>query len=202
MQIAVIGSGNVGATLGSRWAAAGHEVLFGARDPHSPKAVAALAKAGDNARIVDIPSAIAASTVVVIAVPGRAVPEFAAEHGSALAGKLVIDATNQFDQPVINGLPALRAVAPTATFIRAFNSQGWETFADPIFAGVQADLFYCAPEGEAREVAEQLIADVGFRPILAGDLSRIALVDNLGALWVNLAFAQQRGRRVTLKLLG
>jgi predicted dinucleotide-binding enzyme len=31
MQIAIIGTGNVGAALGQRWAAAGHDILFGVR---------------------------------------------------------------------------------------------------------------------------------------------------------------------------
>ena len=32
MKIAVIGKGNIGGTLGSRWQAAGHDVVYGARD--------------------------------------------------------------------------------------------------------------------------------------------------------------------------
>ena len=31
MKIAVIGKGNIGGTLGSKWSAAGHDVVYGAR---------------------------------------------------------------------------------------------------------------------------------------------------------------------------
>jgi predicted dinucleotide-binding enzyme len=37
MKIAVIGMGNVGGVLGRRWAKAGHQVTFGARNPNDPK---------------------------------------------------------------------------------------------------------------------------------------------------------------------
>ena len=37
MKIAVIGMGNVGATLGKRWGEVGHEVIFGVRDLESQK---------------------------------------------------------------------------------------------------------------------------------------------------------------------
>lgn len=201
MRIAVIGSGNIGTTLGTAWAAAGHQVVFGVRDPQSPRARTAQRAAGDTAQVARVGEALAAAEVVLIAIPGAAVADFATEHAAALNGKLVIDATNQFGQPVINALAPLQAAAPQASFIRAFNSLGWENFAEPQIDGVQIDLFYASPEGQARMVAEQLIADAGLHPVRVGDLAQVPLVDNLGALWVALAFGQQRGRRVAFKLL-
>src|SRR5258707_14067880 len=37
MQLAILGTGAVGGTLGRRWAVLGHEVRFGARDPRAAK---------------------------------------------------------------------------------------------------------------------------------------------------------------------
>ena len=34
MKIGVIGAGNIGGTIGAKWAARDHEVFFGVRDPH------------------------------------------------------------------------------------------------------------------------------------------------------------------------
>jgi predicted dinucleotide-binding enzyme len=62
-------------------------------------------------------------------------------------------------------------------------------------------MFYCGPEGQARQAVERLIADVGLRPIRAGDLEQAHLVDNLGALWVRLAFGEKMGRKLAFKLL-
>jgi len=148
-----------------------------------------------------IAGALAGAEVVVLALPGMAVAAFAQEHGPALNGKIVVDTTNQFGQPVLNGLAAIQAVAPEATLVRAFNSLGWENFAEPVIDGAQADLFYVSPEGKARTVAEELISAVGLRPVRVGDLPQAPLVDNLGALWGALAFGQGHGRRVAFKLL-
>ncbi len=201
MQIAIIGSGNIGGTLGAKWAAAGHSVVFGARDPQSPKTRAALGAAGAQAKVDSIAGALAMAEVVVLALPGMAVAAFAQEHGPALNGKIVVDTTNQFGQPVLNGLAAIQAAAPEATLVRAFNSLGWENFAEPVIDGTQADLFYVSHEGKARTVAEELISAVGLRPVRVGDLAQAPLVDNLGALWGALAFGQGHGRRVAFKLL-
>ena len=55
MKIAVIGIGNVGGTLGPAWAKAGHEVIFGVRDPDSAKVKTLLEKTGPNARAAAVP---------------------------------------------------------------------------------------------------------------------------------------------------
>lgn len=199
MQIAVIGGGNIGRTVGGAWARAGHSVIIGARDLSSPKAAAAAAVEG--AQVMSIPEALAAAEVVLIAIPGAAVAAFAAEHGAALSAKLVIDSTNQFGQPVMSGIAALAAAAPQAMLARAFNSLGWENVAEPVISGIQADLLYVSHEGAARTLTEQLIADVGLRPIRVGDLGQVALVDIVGALWGALVFGQNMGRRLAFKVL-
>ena len=51
MKIAILGAGNIGGTLGAKWAAAGHAVVFGVRDPDTPKARVALETAGQGARL-------------------------------------------------------------------------------------------------------------------------------------------------------
>jgi predicted dinucleotide-binding enzyme len=128
-------------------------------------------------------------------------PETVGALGSALNGKLVIDTTNQFGRPVINSIGVIERAAPQATIVRAFNSLGWENFVEPSIGGAQADLFYCGPEGQARAVAEQLIADVGLRPVRVGDLAQAPLVDNIGALWGALAYGQRMGRHLAFKVL-
>ena len=81
MRIAVIGAGNIGRTLGTKWANAGHQVVYGVRTPGAP----------DTASVAD---AVASAEVVVLAVPGAAAKGVLARLGDALAGKVVIDATN------------------------------------------------------------------------------------------------------------
>src|SRR3954464_13112039 len=137
-SIAVIGTGNIGSTIGEAWRRAGHDVAFASRSPEPPRTVA-------------IPDAIAAAEVVLLAVPGGAVPELLAEHGARLDGRVVIDATNDVAGERLNHAEAYGTQAPGARFVRAFNTLGWEMFAEPQIAGETADLFWCGPDNAGVE---------------------------------------------------
>ncbi len=202
LKIAVLGSGNIGGTLGAKWLAAGHRVVFGVRDAASPKAKAAAAKAGPDAKLDTFADAMRFGEVVVIAVPSNAVEEALAGLGEALNGKIVIDTTNRFGSPVVNQTAAIAAVAPQAKIYRAFNSLGWENFAEPVINGEQADMFYCGPEGDSKGIVERLIADVGLRPVYVGGIETAPLVDNVGSLWVELVFRQHKPRHIAFRMIG
>jgi 8-hydroxy-5-deazaflavin:NADPH oxidoreductase len=186
VRIAAIGRGNIGGTLGEKWRAAGHEVVYGIRSPGEP----------GTASVED---AVARAEVVVLAVPGRAARELVGSLGDALAGKVVVDATNAVGADALN---CLDAVPPTAHAVRAFNTLGWESFAEPVVDGVQADLVFAADGDHAREVAERLIRDVGLRPVYAGGPEAYDIVDGVTRLWFTLALRRGLGRRVAFKVLG
>jgi 8-hydroxy-5-deazaflavin:NADPH oxidoreductase len=186
MKIAVIGAGNIGRTLGGAWDAAGHDVVYGVRTPG----------ASGTASIAD---AVAGAGTVVLAIPGPAAKELIASLGEALSDRVVIDATN--DVQGTGTLHALDELADGAHPVRAFNTLGWENFANPTFDGIVADLFYAAEEGRARDVAERLIADVGLRPVWLGGVDAFDLVDSLTRLWFTLAFQRKLGRRLAFKML-
>ncbi|HYL08203.1 MAG TPA: NAD(P)-binding domain-containing protein [Candidatus Udaeobacter sp.] len=186
MKIAVIGAGNIGGTVGERWQAAGHEVVYGLRDPSK--------KAG--ARSID--QALAGAGAVLLALPGSAVAGFVREHARGLDGKVLIDATNNFRAASFNAWAEIAPLVPKAKLYRAFNTLGWDVFANPVLDGVQADLFYAGP-ADGSEVVEQLISDSGLRPIRVGDADQAGTVDGLLKLWVTLA--QSRGRRIAFKLI-
>lgn len=200
MKIAIIGAGNIGGTLGQKWAQAGHTVTFGVRDANSPKSEA-LRQAYPGAVFASPGEAAAAGDVVLLALPHAGVADFLYTHAAALAGKLVIDATNNFNAAVVSNIPAIQAAVPTARPYRAFNSLGWEVFANPVINGVQADHFYCGADGEDRKILAGLIAEIGVRPVWVGGLETLTTVDALGTLWVTLAFRRGLGRQVALKLL-
>jgi predicted dinucleotide-binding enzyme len=186
MKIAVIGAGNIGRTLGGKWADAGHEVIYGVRSPGAPGTAA-------------VSDAVTGADVVVLAVPGSAARDLLGSLGPALTDKVVIDATN--DVQGAGKLHALDELADGAHPVRAFNTLGWENFADPVFDGVTADLFYAAEEGHAKDVAERLIADIGLNPVWLGGIDTFDLVDSLTRLWFTLAFQRKLGRRLAFKML-
>ena len=198
MKIAILGAGNIGRTLGVKWIRAGHAVLFGVRDVRSSKTVSALEQA-QGAKALDVTTAIRESEVILFSLPWKMVPEIAQANEEGLNGKVLIDATNNFAGPVINNLEALQASAPEARIYRAFNSLGWEVFANPVIGGQTADMFYAGPDGETRSQIQKLIEEIGVNPIWVGDNDKIQLVDNIGALWVNMVFQRGWKRRSALK---
>src|SRR5947209_525497 len=94
MKIAVLGAGKIGGSLAKHWAAAGHDVVLGARDPNKPEIQDLARQLGSKTRTASIADSVADADAVLFSVPGPAVEETAQALGKALAGKVVIDATN------------------------------------------------------------------------------------------------------------
>ena len=200
MRIAMLGAGNIGGSLGQAWAAAGHQVIFGVRDPAAKKAALKSATPYLMAAVDTVQGAIAQGEVIVFAVPATAVEPIVQANASELNGKILIDATNDFGPGPMSRTATLVEYAPNARVFRAFNSLGWENFAHPNFDGVKADLFYCGTaDAAAQQTVESLIEQVGLRPIRVGDLSADPLLDDILRIWVVLSGA--RGRHLAFKVL-
>lgn len=187
MKIAVIGAGNIGSTVGSRWEAAGHDVAYGLREPAKKKGALPFDEALDGA------------DAVLLALPGAAVVDFVRQHAEHLDGKTIMDATNNIRGSSVNGWTEIARLLPEAELYRAFNSLGWEVFANPVLGGAQADLFYAGPEGRGKEKVERLIQDAGLRPIWVGGADQADTIDGVLKLWLTLA--RKRGRRIAFRLI-
>jgi 8-hydroxy-5-deazaflavin:NADPH oxidoreductase len=191
MDIAVVGTGFIGGILGRSLAGSGHAVRFGSRHPEDDDVAA-----GTTAATTTVAEALASAEVVILALPGAAVPALVAEHGDVLAGKLVIDATNQMGAPVANSRAALPA---GVRYARAFNTTGGENMASPVFDDGRADMFFSSPAADRSRV-EAVIEGVGLRPVFVGE-DQEGLVDCIFRLWIALAVTQGRGRRLAFRLL-
>ena len=200
--IAVIGQGRVGATLARKWALAGHQLVLGARDPKGERVRALAAELGAAATTATVADAVRDADVVVFAIPGAGMAGTVDAVAADLDGKTVIDATNNVGAQPLHSVDAIAAAAPGARVFRAFATLGWENFADPVIDGVQADLFYAGPEGEADATVAGLIADVGLRPVRVGDRTQLEVVENLAALWFAMVFQQGRPRHLAFKMIG
>ncbi|MFL6162880.1 MAG: NADPH-dependent F420 reductase [Jatrophihabitantaceae bacterium] len=190
MRIGVVGTGNIGGTLGTALARAGHQVKLGSRQPRP---------AADGPEVTDLAGAIADAEVVLLALPAGALDDFLAEHAGSIDGKLVIDATNRIGAPVANAAAQIAGAAPNARYARAFNTLGWENFAEPDFDGVPADMFFSAPRQD-RATVEELITAVGLRPVYLGE-GKQDVVDGVLPLWFALVQANGGNRRVALRVL-
>lgn len=189
MKIAVIGKGHIGGTLGSKWRAAGHAVVYGTRD--------GTGEGPGGAPVRSIGDALNGAEVVLLAVPGQAVPGVVNEQGAALGGKVVIDAVNRMGAPEFDSRALIADAAPSARYVRAFNSYGWENFADPA-PGVA--LFFAA-DPQARAAAEELISAAGLEPAYVGDATATATVDALLPLWFALVRQNGGDRKLALRIV-
>jgi len=203
LAIAVLGAGNIGRTVGKKWKAAGHEVRFSVNDPAGKNAQALRAETDNQVEIGTIGEVLQSNPdVVLIALPGGVVEMAAQTYAAQLNGRILIDAANRIGENPMHNLAHFQQHTPQAHVFRAFNSLGWETLAEPSFHGIQADLFYCGPDGEARTIVEQLISDVGLRPVYLGGDEQMGLLDSIASLWAALAFGQKKGRHLAFKALG
>jgi len=199
-KIAVLGAGKIGGTLGRTWVGAGNSVTFGVSNPTGQHAQEIKAELGNLAAIGTIAEALADADVVVFAIPGPTMADTIAANAPALADKLVIDAANRMGEPTANSLEDFRRHAPSARYVRAFNTLGWENFADPLFDGVAADLIYAGPEADC-PLVEQLIAEIGLHPVWLGDADQASAVDSLLRIWFTLAIQRGMGRHLAFKVL-
>jgi predicted dinucleotide-binding enzyme len=190
-RIAVIGAGNIGGTLGDVWRRAGHEVTYGVRNPGE--------RQEDGGTFATPEEAIRNADVVLFAVPGAAIDETVAGLGTALEGRVIIDATNRIGAPKAHSIALQNRATDDTPVFRAFNSLGWENFRDPHYGDDVADLFYSGPDGPARATVEGLIADIGLRPIYTGTDPEV--VDGVLRLWFALVRGQSLGRGVAFKVL-
>jgi predicted dinucleotide-binding enzyme len=195
VRIGVIGAGRVGGTLAAALARAGHAVSVGVRTVEG--------RAVDGATVVPVDEAVQGAEVVILALPGPAIEGFLREHGRALAGLVVVDAANSVGGPgPAHHAAAFAEHAPDAAMVRAFNTLGWENFADPTFGDERSDHYWCGPDGEPSTIAEQVISDVGLRPVRVGGPDAIDVVDAVMRLWFALVTEHGGRRHLGFRTLG
>jgi len=208
MKIAVIGTGSVGGTLGSRWTQNGHRVVFVSREPEGDKVQALLARSGPNASATaDSASACAEADVILLATPWTAVPEALVGAGD-LSGKVLLDATNPIGPGLALLTPAagsggeeVARLAPGARVVKIFNTTGWGNMADPVYAGEPTSMFLCGDDAEAKGVAAALAEELGFAVADVGRLNRAHLLEAVAMTWITLAMVQGHGRDITFKIV-
>ena len=202
LRIAVLGAGNIGGTLGRKWVSAGYQVTFGVSDPKGKNAQALRRELGDKVAIGSVASALSNNPdVVVMAIPGATMDATIAQYANQLDGCTIIDTANKMGGGSMNSFATFQQHTPHARMYRAFNTLGWENFANPEFEGGPADLFFCGPDGDSRAEVEQLITTIGLRPTYLGGVEQVGLVDAIGTLWFALAIGQHKGRHLAFKVL-
>lgn len=212
MKIAIIGAGNVGGALGKAWARAGHSIIFGVRG--QGKTQPPLAHIGSAASSAAVPDAVKQAEVVVLATPWSAVADVIPAMGD-LKEKVLIDCTNPLSLQgdgslslslgfTTSGAEEIERMAPGAHVAKAFNTYGWENFADanyPNAAGLKPVMFFCTDSDAAREAVVQLAKDLGFDPLDTGGLGMARSLEPLALMWIRLAIRAGRNPNFTWAVL-
>ena len=182
IKVGIIGSGNIGGTLGSLWAKSGHPVMFSSRNPDQLKEMAA--KLGPNASTGTPAEAAAFGDAVLVAVPYKAMPQIGHDLAAALRGKPVLDATNatagrdgaeMAADVAQRGIGAVTAgYFPGAHVVRVFNSIGAKKIAADNHRADPVALPLAGDDPAAIAAAEQLVRDAGFTPVVVGGLAAAA----------------------------
>jgi predicted dinucleotide-binding enzyme len=185
MQVAIVGSGNVGQALAGALQRAGHRIIFGVRKPEAGRA--------DQKSIAE---ATKQADVTILAVPFPAVGDVIAA-ASGFAGKVVIDATNPLGMVegglgltmgfTTSGVEQIAALAPEAHVFKAFNQTGFENMADTRPYASQPAMFVAGEDAGGKRTVMALVSDAGFEAVDVGGLRAARLLESLAMLWIELA---------------
>ena len=190
--IAIIGTGDVGGALGPEFAALGHTVIYGSRDPARDKVKKLVQATGGGAAATTQAEAAAAADVVVLAVPGLLVEEITRSLGD-LSGKILIDPTNplrsdggSFEHAVASSnAEIIQAAAPGAKVVKAFSTVNWRTMVDPDSAGGPVSIPLVGDDERAKAFVAELVSGMGLEPIDVGPLENARWVEGMLILWIN-----------------
>jgi hypothetical protein len=203
-RVGVIGSGQVGRVLAAGFAARGHEVTIGTREPAENDDLQAWAAQHDRVAVGSLAAAAEAGEIVVLAVRGAAAEQALATAGPQhLAGKVVIDATNPLDfsggRPAMtvghtdSGGEIVQRAVPDARVVKAFNTVGNGLMVDPQGAGglrERPTMFIAGNDADAKATVADALADFGWDALDVGGIEQSRQLESLCLLWVAVAGAR------------
>jgi len=176
--IAIIGTGDMGDSLGPRLVQLGYEVVYGSRHPEGEKAQRVVRETGGNSRATTQKDAAKAGDIVILAV-GWPAMETVAQNLGSLDGKIVIDISFPHEQgedgyyvPMLETSSAemIQQWNPGARVMKTFALQASYVIDDPGVVGGPVTIPIAADDREAKEQIARLIVEMGHDPIDAGPL--------------------------------
>ncbi|CAN5581429.1 NAD(P)-binding domain-containing protein [soil metagenome] len=203
MKIAIIGTGNVGGALATKWAHKGHEINLGVQDPNNFKGKELLNN--PHTKVFSIKEAVQQSDIILLATPATAAVEVAKSLGDT-TGKIIIDAMNMImgrgPKGYNNTSQAILDHIQTKDVVKCFNTTGFNNMKNPVYDGIAIDMFVAGDSSKGKEVAIQLAKDAGFSECYSiGGNDKFELMEQFAWFWINLAMFQGHGREIGFKLL-
>lgn len=205
MKIGILGSGAVAQALGGGLGRHGHEVMLGTRDRAK---LADFAAGHPGAQVGSFAEAATFGEIVVLAVKGTVAGEAIRLAGhDAIAGKVVIDATNPiaeappqdgvlalFTGPNDSLLERLQAECPAGRFVKAFSCVGAALMIDPDLPGGPPTMFICGNDAAAKSEVSRLLDSVGWEVMDMGGAKAARAIEPLCVLWCLPGFQRNEWR--------
>jgi predicted dinucleotide-binding enzyme len=189
-RIAIIGTGDVGSALGIEFAALGHDIVYGSRDPSRNEVKTLVERTGGTASATTQAKSVVDADIVVLAVPGRLAVQIVEDLGD-LSGKVIIDPTNHY---IRDGVPRLateasngesiQAAAPDAHVVKAFNTLSWRQMVDPDSSGGPVSIPLAGNSVEAKVKVAELVTGMGLEPVDVGPIQNARHVEGMLVLWI------------------
>ncbi|MEO0404042.1 MAG: NAD(P)-binding domain-containing protein [Bacteroidota bacterium] len=203
MKIAIIGTGNVGGALATKWSKAGHDIFLGVRDTFSFKGQSLLNNANTSAH--PIKEAVQHAEIVLIATPAPHAIDVAKSLGDT-DGKIIIDSMNivmgRGPEGYTNTAEAILDNTQTNDVIKCFNTTGFNNMVDSNYGDQNLDLFCAGESSEAKQLVQGLAKDAGFGQCYdIGENDKFYLMEQFAWFWINLAMFQGHGREIGFKLM-
>lgn len=188
MKIGIIGSGNIGGTLGKHWAKVGHTVLFSSRHPE--KLGSLVKEAGSKAQAMSVGEVFEADAdVYVLAMPFKAIDKIAELYAGEYADRIILDATNPYPQrdgeiaqkvrdANYNASEYTATKFNTAKTTKAFNTIKAEHLKKKAFGTYdKLAVPFASQDEESKTIIQRLIEDIGFDAVYVGNLSDTKIMD-------------------------
>ena len=176
--VAVIGTGDMGDSLGPRFAELGYRVVYGSRSPDSDKVKKLVAMTGGNASATTQMEAAQQGDIVLTLVPWPAMETVAQNLGN-LDGKIIIDVSMPFDQGD-DGYPKhlletssaemIQGWNPGAKVVKTFATLGSQVIDEPMVEGGIVSVPIASDHKDAKEVVAGIVAAMGLDPVDFGPL--------------------------------
>lgn len=208
MKIAVLGTGTVGATIGSKLIELGHEVKMGSRTATNEKALAWVEKSGANASTGTFANAAAFGEMIINCAKGVATLDILGLCGEEnLNGKILIDIANPLDSSQ-GGLPTLsvsntdslgeqiQRAYPQVKVVKTLNTMWCGLMVNPRMLKDTHQVYMSGNDGAAKETVKTLLQSFGWmdEEILdLGDISTARGPEMFLPLWLRIYSATQNG---------
>lgn len=206
MRIAVLGTGVVGQTIGTKLVSLGHEVKMGSRTAGNENAAAWVQKTGEKATHGTFADAAAFGELVFNCINGAGtVAALTAAGEQNLKNKVLVDLSNPLD--FSRGFPPtltvvntdslgeqLQRLLPQTHIVKTLNTVTSDLMVAPqALAGGDHTMFMCGNDAGAKErVVDVLTSWFGWKDVLdLGDITMARGLEMSLALWVRIYGALQ-----------